>query len=154
MDKKSYPHWMGLWWRLSMMIHVVFRVCLFGHGMERVKKTVLKCDLLAFLQLHFLMAKSPRNLMPNIFQLNSLVPNDVIRWQRSGSTLAQVMACCLTAPSHYLNQCWLIISKIQLHSSDGDFTRDTSVINDWNWHENYSSKMSLKSPRGQWVKIL
>ena len=24
-----------------------------------------------------------------------------------GSTLAQVMACCLTAPSHYLNQCWL-----------------------------------------------
>ena len=35
--------------------------------------------------------------------------------KRSGSTLAQVMACCLTAPSHYLNQCWLIISKIQLH---------------------------------------
>ena len=30
------------------------------------------------------------------------------RPQRSGSTLAQVMACCLTATSHYLNQCWLI----------------------------------------------
>ena len=29
----------------------------------------------------------------------------VIFW--SGSTLVQVMACCLTAPSHYLNQCWL-----------------------------------------------
>ena len=28
-------------------------------------------------------------------------------WQRSGSTLAQVMVCCLMAPSHYLNQCWL-----------------------------------------------
>ena len=28
-----------------------------------------------------------------------------------GSKLAQVMACCLTAPSHYLNQCWLIMSK-------------------------------------------
>ena len=24
--------------------------------------------------------------------------------------LAQVMACCLMAPSHYLNQCWLIIN--------------------------------------------
>ena len=24
---------------------------------------------------------------------------------RSGSTLAQVMACCVTAPSHYLKQC-------------------------------------------------
>ena len=43
---------------------------------------------------------------------NSLRPSDVIWWQRSGSTLAQVMACGLTAPSHYLNQCWLIISKV------------------------------------------
>ena len=30
----------------------------------------------------------------------------------SASTLAQVMAWCLAAPSHYLIQCWLIISKI------------------------------------------
>ena len=65
---------------------------------------------------------------------NSLGPGDAIWRQRTGSTLAQVMACCLTAPSHYLNQCWLIISKIQLHSSDGggtsNFTRNASVIND------------------------
>ena len=26
------------------------------------------------------------------------------------------MACCLTAPSHYLNQCWLIISMVLWHS--------------------------------------
>ena len=26
------------------------------------------------------------------------------------STLTQVMACCLTATSHYLNQCWLTIT--------------------------------------------
>ena len=43
---------------------------------------------------------------------NSLWPSDAIWRQRSGSILAQVMACCLTAPSHYLNQCWLIISKV------------------------------------------
>ena len=61
---------------------------------------------------------------------NSFRPSDAIWRHRSGSTLAKVMACCLTAPSHYLNQCWLIISKMQLHSSDGNFTRDTSVIND------------------------
>ena len=31
-----------------------------------------------------------------------------IIWRhRYGSTLAQVMSCCLLAPSHYLNQCWL-----------------------------------------------
>ena len=31
---------------------------------------------------------------------------------RTGSTLVQVMACCLTAPSHYLNQYWLIITEV------------------------------------------
>ena len=35
--------------------------------------------------------------------VNSLWPSDTIWWHRSGSTLAQVMAGCLTAPSHYLN---------------------------------------------------
>ena len=39
---------------------------------------------------------------------NSVRLSDIIWWQRSGSTLAQVLACCLTAPSHYLSQCWLI----------------------------------------------
>ena len=61
--------------------------------------------------------------------VNSLLPNDVIWWNRSGSTLAQVMACCLMAPSHYLNQYWLNTSKVLWHSSDGNFTRDTSATN-------------------------
>ena len=43
-----------------------------------------------------------------------ITPNGNKR-KRSESTLAQVMACCLTAPSHYLNQCWLIISEVQWH---------------------------------------
>ena len=49
--------------------------------------------------------------------------------QRSGSTLAQVMACCLTAPSHYLNQCWLIISKVLWHSSEGIVMRRSEETN-------------------------
>ena len=36
---------------------------------------------------------------------NSLWPSDIIWLQGSRSTLAQVMACCLMAPSHFLNQC-------------------------------------------------
>ena len=48
--------------------------------------------------------------------INSLWPSDAIWRQESGSTLAQVMACCLTATSHYLNQYWLIISEVQWHS--------------------------------------
>ena len=46
----------------------------------------------------------------------SLWPNDAIWRHGTRSTLAQVMACCLTAPSHYLNQCWLILSKVQKYS--------------------------------------
>ena len=58
--------------------------------------------------------------------VNLLGPSDAIWWQKSGSTLAQVMACCLTAPSHYLNQCWLIISEAKWHSNKGDSTSDPS----------------------------
>ena len=52
----------------------------------------------------------------SLLSFNSLWLRDAIWRQRSGSTLAQVMACCLTAPSHYLNQCWLVISEVQWHS--------------------------------------
>ena len=47
----------------------------------------------------------------SLCEVNSLRPSDVIWRQRSGSILAQVMACCLMAPSHYLNQCWFTISR-------------------------------------------
>ena len=45
-------------------------------------------------------------------KINSLCPGDATLWHRCWSTLAQVMACCFTAPSHYLNQCWLLISEV------------------------------------------
>ena len=83
--------------------------------------------------------------------MNSLWPSDVIWRQIFGSTLVQVMDCCLTAPNHYLNQCWLIIIKVQWHSSDPNFTRDTSDINHLNKLESYLFRISLKSHREQWV---
>ena len=55
--------------------------------------------------------------------VNSLWPIDAIWRQGSRSTLVQVMAWCLTAPSHYLNQSWLIISKVPWHSSEGIIMR-------------------------------
>ena len=68
---------------------------------------------------------------------------DAIWHQGSRSTLVQVMACCLTAPSHYLNHCWLTVSKVQSHSSEGNFTIDTSAVNHWIYLENYLPKISL-----------
>ena len=52
----------------------------------------------------------------------SLWPCGAIWWQRSGSKLAPVMASCLTAASHYLNQCWIVISEPLWHSLAGNFT--------------------------------
>ena len=46
----------------------------------------------------------------------------------ASSTLTQVMTCCLMAPSHYLNQCWLIIKGLMWDSSDSNFTRGTPDI--------------------------
>ena len=75
--------------------------------------------------------------------VNPLWPSDAIWRQRSGSTLAQVMACYLTAPSHYLNQCWLIIRKVW------------TVILIWGqFQKPYLCHQSQKSPRGQWVNTL
>ena len=59
----------------------------------------------------------------NGFYFNSLWPSDTICRHKVGSTLAQAMACCLIAQGHYLNQCWLIMSKVQWHPSDSTFTR-------------------------------
>ena len=50
-----------------------------------------------------------------------------IWWWRYWSTLTQVMACCLTAPSHYLNQCWLIIKGVHRHSPGKEYTWTLSV---------------------------
>ena len=80
-------------------------------------------------KIHTIIKYTNRFSLQNTFQLyfcnvrlfisiNSLGPSEAIWQWRSWSTLVQVMACCLTAPSHCLNQCWLIISKVLWHSSE------------------------------------
>ena len=85
--------------------------------------------------------------------LNSLWPGEVIWRHGTRSTLAQIMACCLTAPSHYLNQCWLIISEVPWLSSQGMIIRQCEDTNQ-NKIENCSFKMAYRSARGQWVNSL
>ena len=47
----------------------------------------------------------------------------LVTWQYgSGSTLVRIMTCCLTTPSHYLNQCWL--ENIAWHPSQYNFTEN------------------------------
>ena len=47
----------------------------------------------------------------------------------TGSTLIQVMAVCLTTPTHHLNQCLLLIDAVNWHSSCDNFTKYTQAIN-------------------------
>ena len=61
--------------------------------------------------------------------VNSLWLNDSIWHWKSWSTLVQVMACCLMAPSHYLNQCWLKINEILQHPFQGNVYLNTQNIN-------------------------
>ena len=59
-----------------------------------IEKNMLSCDL------------------PKLHNIKSLWPTDAI-WQHSSwSTLAQVMACCPTAPNHYLNHS---VRSIDIH---------------------------------------
>ena len=77
--------------------------------------------------------------------INSLWPNDPMLWHRSGSTLAQVMAWCHPAPSHYLDWCWLTINKVQWLSSESNFTKDTSAI-DHQYHLENNLKFCSNFP--------
>ena len=62
------------------------------------------------------------------------------------------MACCLTAPNHYLNQCWLIIRGVMWHSSENSFAGIAQGINSGYEFEKDILIIIFKSPRGQWVK--
>ena len=88
----------------------------------------------------------------SLINFNSLWPSDAIWREGSRSTLVQVMACCLTTSSHYLNQCRLMISEVLWHSPDSNFTENTQDIYHWNEFESYHFETVITSPRGQWVK--
>ena len=51
-----------------------------------------------------------------------LVMSYAVWGNRSWSTLAHVMAWCLTAPNHYLNQCWLVVKGVLWQSPASNFT--------------------------------
>ena len=85
--------------------------------------------------------------------VNSLWPCDVIWRHWSRLTLAQGMACCLTASSHYLNQCWLIINDILWHSPEGNWTGNAQEIYIWCEFKNCWFNITATSTRPKWVKL-
>ena len=68
-------------------------------------------------------------------------------WQhRAGSTLDQVMTWCHQAPSHYLNQYWLIIIDVLWHSPESYFTGTA--------HESVNMHSNTHFPAAtEWIQI-
>ena len=67
--------------------------------------------------------------------VNSLCPCDAIWRHRFWSTLAQVMAWCLTASGHYSNQCWLVISQVwgQTHNHQSPKLARKFIVKNFIW---------------------
>ena len=59
--------------------------------------------------------------------------------------------CRVTAPSHYLNQCWQINSEALWHSPEVSFIGNTLGFHPWYEFDNYWFKVTAASPRCQWV---
>ena len=82
-------------------------------------------------------------------------PSDTIWWHSSVSKLDQVMACCLTAPSHYLNQCWLFINKAHWHLAESNFTHTVPDITHNQVFKNFifGNTCTVSTPNDQWVTL-
>ena len=91
------------------------------------------------------------NVLFCIFSLiiNSLWSSEVIWWQRSGSTLAYILACCLTVPRPYPNQCWLIINPWVSGGYSSQRASNAERLSDhWPW------KLSPHVSLWQWLSNL
>ena len=63
-----------------------------------------------------------------LHRINSMWLSTAIWWHRYVSILAQVMTCCLMAPSHYLNQCCLLNSEVLWHSPGRNLMRVPKLL--------------------------
>ena len=62
------------------------------------------------------------------------------------------MACCLSAPKHYLIQCWLLIIEVLWHSPDSKFTMNAQAIILYGEFENYT--FGITATGTQWANEL
>ena len=80
--------------------------------------------------------------------INSSPPSAAYMRRWTGSALAQVMACRLMAPSHYLNQCWHIVNWTLRSKLQWNFNRNSNIFIEENTIENviwdFSTKLSSR----------
>ena len=84
----------------------------------------------------------------------SLWPGDAIWQYRSGLTLAQVMDCCLMAPSHDMNQSWLLVCGFCWGIHLRDFSQCMPKLLFCMMSFNSILWKLLPYPMGQWVNMI
>ena len=88
-------------------------------------------------------------LIEKCYKFNSLMPSDAIWRQGYWTSLAQVMACRLTAPIHYLKQCWLIVNCTLRNKLWWNFNQNSNIFVDENAIENVICDFPNKLSRRQ-----
>ena len=133
-DEEWYLH-LWSWKKLTTLIHMfmyILKKNYFNHWFLSTLLQVIACCLMALIHVVLIYSKHFGEnwhvydgttwywlcwfrlfmFMYSLTQCGLVMQYGVIKiW----STLVQVRAVCLAAPSHYLNQCWLIISEVFWH---------------------------------------
>ena len=109
------------WTRIHLKICHLFFILYSSEDMPFLFQSVFISSTCACMQLFLL-------------SFNSFWPSDAIWQYRSGSTLAQVIACCLTTPSYYVD----LSSKVLCGSWD-NFTK-AYELNPWHLLEDHTLK--------------
>ena len=72
--------------------------------------------------------------------------------QWTGSSLVQVMVVTCSVPSHYMNQCWIIVNWTCRNNLQWNSNGNTKLFIDENAFESVVCEMAACMSRGRWVK--
>ena len=86
--------------------------------------------------------------------VNSLCSFDAIWQHRSVWILDQVMVCCLMAPSHYLDQCWLTNKSVLWYSPDSNFPWSAMKLTHWGQDKMAAISQTPHSNAFSWMKMV
>ena len=89
-----------------------------------------------------------------MISVNSSPPSAAYMRRWIKSVLVQIMACRLSAPSHYLNQCWVIVNWTLGNKFQWNFNQNTKLFIHENASENVVCEMAVILSRGKWVKVI
>ena len=83
--------------------------------------------------------------------INSLRPSDAYMRQETNHHWFRKWLVAWPAPSHYLNQCWIIVNSTLRNKLQWNFNRNQYIFIEGNALENVVCKMASISSRRQWV---